>query len=142
MHNSHFQFCFVTPKSKQEVFNYLKNPAHWWQGLYQEHLEGSSKEVNDSFSFTAGNGIHHSIQKLLELDIDKKISWQVIESNLTFLNDSTEWLGTRICFEIEDEGENTKVIFSHVGLVPALECYDSCSHAWTQYLEKLKTALC
>jgi hypothetical protein len=42
--------------------------------------------------------------------------------------------GTDVVFEISKIGGNTVVQFTHVGLVPAYECYDICSNAWGSYI--------
>jgi hypothetical protein len=65
----------------------------------------------------------------------------VTESNLSFLKNTNEWAGTKICFDLEKDGDNTKITFTHDGLMPQIECYDNCSSAWTQYLQNLKADL-
>ena len=73
-----------------------------------------------------------------ELIPDKKIVWMITDSKLTFLKKPDEWTGTRIIFEILKKESKTQLVFTHEGLVPEIECYDSCSPAWSRYLtEKL-----
>ena len=141
MGNQDFQYSLTTSKKQNEVFAYLINPKNWWVGLFGETIEGNSKDINDEFSFRAGDGVHYSNQKLVELDTDKKIIWLVTESNLSFLKNTNEWAGTKICFDIEQVSDKTKVTFTHKGLIPQIECYGSCSSAWTQYLQNLKEHL-
>ncbi len=45
-----------------------------------------------------------------------------------------EWKGTDIVFEITRQGDKTELRFTHVGLVPAFECYGDCSGAWGYYI--------
>lgn len=141
MANKNFQYSFTTSKNPIEVFAHLINPKNWWIGLFGETIEGKSENVNDEFSFRAGNGVHYSNQKLIELVADKKIVWLVTESNLSFLKNPDEWAGTKICFDIEQVGDKTKVTFTHFGLIPQFECYGGCSSAWTQYLQNLQAHL-
>jgi Activator of Hsp90 ATPase homolog 1-like protein len=137
MANENFQYSFITSKKASEVFAHLKNPKNWWVGLFGETIEGKSEDINDEFSFSAGDGVHYSNQKIIELLADKKIVWLVTESNLSFLKNPDEWAGTKICFDIEKVGDKTKLTFSHIGLIPHIECYGSCSSAWTQYMQNL-----
>ena len=80
--------------------------------------------------------MHYSKQRLVELVQDKKIVWLVVESNLSFLDNPSEWTETKISFEISDEDGQTTVKFIHDGLVPQFECYGDCTGAWSQYLNK------
>lgn len=141
MTNKNFQFSFTTTQKASDVFNLLLDIKEWWNGLYNETIKGKSKKLNDEFSFSAGGGAHFSNQKLVELVPNKKIKWLVTESNLSFLTKTDEWNNTKICFEIEQLKDTTKVTFIHEGLVPKIECYGGCSGAWTQYLENLKDKL-
>jgi hypothetical protein len=65
----------------------------------------------------------------------------VTESNLSFVETTDEWSGTRISFEISKEADKTKVVFTHIGLVPEFECYDSCAPAWTEYVQEQRLNL-
>lgn len=141
MPTQNFSYTLTTSKPIDEIFNILINPKKWWIGLHDEIITGKSEHLNDVFTFDAGNGIHHTVQKLIEIVPNQKIVWEVTESNLTFASKTDEWTGTKIGFDISTEGGNTKVIFTHDGLIPEFECYGGCSSAWTQYLEKLEKEL-
>jgi hypothetical protein len=39
-------------------------------------------------------------------------------------------------FEIAEKKNQTQVRFTHLGLVPAYECYDICFDAWSGYIGK------
>jgi hypothetical protein len=54
----------------------------------------------------------------------------VLESDLSFTEAKTEWNNTKITFEISKKDGKTEVHFTHLGLVPAHECYNTCSNAW------------
>jgi hypothetical protein len=64
----------------------------------------------------------------------KKVVWHVLDSQITFVKDTTEWTGTDIVFEITRKGDRTELRFTHVGLIRAIECYGSCSDAWGFYI--------
>ncbi len=59
----------------------------------------------------------------------------VLDSRLSFVKDQTEWNGSKITFEIERRGVKTELRFTHVGLVPEVECYGNCSSAWGYYVK-------
>jgi len=99
-------------------------------------MEGNSANIGDEFTFSAGGGMHYSKQRLTELVPNQKIVWQVIESNLSFLQDPTEWNGTKISFDVSEQEGKSLVSFTHEGLIPEIECYESCSGAWGQYLDQ------
>ena len=141
MKNKDFTKTLSVDKTPEEAFNAIKNVRGWWSGLYSEEIEGSADKLNDEFTFLAGGGAHYTKQKLIEVIPDKKIVWLVTDSNLTFIKDKSEWIGTKISFEISKQDEKTKIVFTHLGLVPNIECYDGCSRAWTNYLEKLEKKL-
>jgi hypothetical protein len=67
----------------------------------------------------------------------KKVVWDVTEAQLNFVKDKGEWVGTKIIFDISKEPNGkTKVHFTHVGLVPAFQCYNGCSGAWGSLIQK------
>ena len=141
MSTQNFSYTFTTSKSPEEVFNILIDPKKWWVVFHNEIITGNSEKLNDEFTFSAGNGAHNSVQKLVELIPNKKITWKVIDSNLIFLKIPNEWTATKIGFEISTKGNQTKVIFTHDGLIPQFECYGGCSNAWSQYLKNLELEL-
>lgn len=141
MDNSSYSYRFTSAKSAKEIYNVLLQIDKWWLGIYGEQISGGGQKLDDEFRYTAGNGVHYSKQKLVELVPEKKITWQVAESHLSFLQDKNEWTGTKIGFEIMPTANVTEVIFSHEGLTRQLECYNACSGAWTQYMERLKEKL-
>jgi hypothetical protein len=64
----------------------------------------------------------------------KKVVWQVSDSRINFVKDKSEWDGTEVVFEIAKKGDKTELRFTHVGLVPAIECFGKCSGAWGFYV--------
>lgn len=132
-----YTYSFATHKSANAIFDLLLNIDKWWSGIHNETITGNSQNLNDEFSFTAGGGMHFTKQKLIELIPNKKVVWQVTESNLSFLDNPKEWENTKIAFDITENDGKTQVKFTHIGLEPHIECYDECSTAWTQYLHNL-----
>ena len=131
-----FTTTFLVDQSPEQVFKAVTNVRGWWQGLYEEEIIGKTEELNDEFTFRAGEGVHYSKHRLIELVPNEKVVWLVTDSALSFVEKKDEWIGTRIVFDIARMGSKTQVRFTHEGLNPEVECYDSCSSAWQNYLDQ------
>lgn len=136
MSANNFTLIILVDKSPEEVFNVVKNVRLWWSGLFGEEFNGDSEKLLEEFSFRAGDGMHYSKQKLIELEANKKIAWLVTESKLNFLKKTDEWTCSKLIFELEQQGNKTQVTFTHQGLTPEIECFDSCAPAWTMYIQQ------
>ncbi len=118
-------------RSASEVFEALNNVSEWWQG----EIHGNTKEVGDEFTYQMKE-FHYTKQRIIESVPEKKVVWLVIESKINFVTDKEEWLHTKIVFDIDKTDDETKITFTHQGLVPTIECYDGCSGAWEGLIEK------
>jgi len=112
-----------------EAFKSINHVAAWWT----ENIEGGSEKLNDIFTIHFGEAF--VTMKIVESVPDKKVVWNVTDCYLHWLADKKEWKGTRIVFEISAEGDSTRIQFTHVGLTPQVECYDSCVKGWDQYFK-------
>lgn len=120
-----FATSFTVNQSPQEVFNAINNVRGWWSGS----IDGETDELGAEFTYRYKD-FHRSKQKVTELVPGKRVVWHVTDADLSSFNSKTEWTGTDIIFEIERKGDTTELRFTHVGLVPAFECYGDCSGAW------------
>jgi len=134
MKNKNFTTTLIVDQTPEEVFNVVRNVRGWWSGYYSEEIKGDTENLNDEFSFRAGGGAHYSRQKLVEVIADKKVVWLVTDSKLDFLEKKDEWTGTKVIFDISKKDNKTQLVFTHEGLIPEIECYNSCAPAWSQYL--------
>ena len=142
MNDQHFTTTIQVDQQPAAVYNTILDVRSVWSGLYGETFEGNSEKQGDEFSFLAGGGMHYTKQKLVELVPNEKLVWLVTEANLSFVEKNDEWKGTKLMFEISPQRDKTRVVFTHIGLVPEFQCYNSCAPAWTQYVqEKLLAAI-
>jgi hypothetical protein len=129
MKKKDFTTTFSVDQSPQEVFDAINNVRGWWS----EKLDGSTDKLGAEFRFHYKN-LHRSTQKITEFVPGKKVVWHISEARLNFVKNKTEWSGTDVVFEIARKGDKNELRFTHVGLVPAFECYGDCSGAWGFYI--------
>ena len=129
MKENNLSISLAVNVSPQDAFNSINNVSKWWT----ENIEGSSQKLNDEFTVRFDD-VHVSTQKLIEIIPGKKVVWLVTDSRLNFVDDKEEWTDTRISFEIYSHQDKTEIHFTHIGLVPAIDCYQDCSNAWSHYI--------
>lgn len=130
MQKNDFTTNIVVDKDAATAFNAITNFRAWWS----EEIEGTTDQLNESF-FYHYQEVHLCKCKLVELVPDKKLVYLVTDNQFSFTTDKTEWIGTKLIFEIIPEGSQTKIVFTHEGLVPDYECYNVCHDAWTSYIQ-------
>jgi Activator of Hsp90 ATPase homolog 1-like protein len=119
---------FETDAPPAIVYAAINNVEGWWS----PEFEGASAKVGDEFTYSSGD-IHKSTQRVTEQVPDLRVVWRVTEGYLNFTKDPAEWTGTDIVFDITPVGDTTRVTFTHVGLSPDIECFDSCTQGWEYY---------
>ena len=129
MSEDNYTTAFVVDKDPQEVFDAINDVRAWWTGK----IEGDTDELGAEFTYTY-EPLHVSTQKITEFVPGQKVGWHVVDANISFVKDTTEWKGTDIVFDISSKDGKTEVRFTHLGLKPQIECYDSCSDAWGYYI--------
>ena len=129
MNDQSLTTSFTVDQTPEEVFDAINNVRGWWSG----EIDGSTDSLGDVFTYRYKD-VYRTTQKITEMVPCKKVVWHVTDAELNFVKDKTEWNGTDIVFEIAKKDGKTEVRFTHVGLVPAFECYGGCSGAWGFYI--------
>ncbi|MBA3649268.1 MAG: SRPBCC domain-containing protein [Chitinophagales bacterium] len=130
MNNQDFTTTILVDQKPKEVFNAINNVRQWWS----EEIDGNTEKLNDEFTYHYKD-VHSCKMKLIEVIPDEKVVWLVLDNYFSFTKDKSEWIGTKIIFEITQQDNKTKLHFTHEGLVPEYECYNACVNGWTQYIE-------
>jgi hypothetical protein len=125
-------FCtsFLVDQTPNEVFNAVNNVRGWWS----ERIDGGTSQLNDEFTYQRWE-LHKCTMKLIEVIPDKKVVWLCLDNYFSFTKDQTEWVETKIEFDISEKDGKTQLVFTHHGLTSAYECYDICFDAWTSYIQ-------
>lgn len=147
MDSTDFTTTLLVDKSPKEAFNAINNPRAWWS----EEIEGPTDKPNDVFNYHFED-IHRCQIKVIEVIPDKKVVWLVMDnyfkpgifddashhlrSSDKLHNSKAEWTDTKISFEIFKIDNQTQIRFTHLGLVPAYECFDVCSNGWNHYIRQ------
>lgn len=134
MNDKSLSMTITVDRTPEEAFEAINDVRGWWTG----EIEGQTDVLGARFTYRHGD-VHRSTHEITELAPGKKIAWRVVDSHLGFTADKEEWTGTDVVFEIAKKGSSTEVRFTHVGLVPEIECHDKCSRAWGYFIrEKLR----
>jgi hypothetical protein len=124
MSQESFTTSFTVDQSPEQVYAAINDVRAWWTG----EVTGPTDALGAEFEYRYKT-IHFSAQKVTELVPGKRVVWHVTKARLPFEN-TEEWVGTDIVFEIARKKGKTEVRFTHVGLVPSIACYGDCSGAW------------
>lgn len=125
-----FTSTILVDQSPETAFNAVKNVRAWWS----VEIEGHTDKLYETF-FYHYKDVHLCKLKLIELIPNKKLVYQVLDNQFNFIKAKSEWVNTRLIFEISREDDQTSVHFTHEGLVPEYECYTVCNDAWTSYIQ-------
>ena len=129
MSDQNYTTTINVDQSPAEVFAAINNVRGWWTG----EIEGNTNELGAEFTYRYAD-VHRSTHKITEFVPGKKVAWHTTDSQLSSFKNKTEWTGTDVVFEITRQGDQTELRFTHIGLVPAFECYGDCSGAWGFYI--------
>jgi uncharacterized protein YndB with AHSA1/START domain len=104
----------------------LQSLAAWWT----TDTRGSG-DVGGVIGFHFGTRGHFNM-KVLELQPAKRVLWQVIDG-------PADWIGTKVSFDLKQEGEQATVLFKHQGWSEQSEFMHHCSTKWASFLMSLKS---
>ena len=123
--NKDISTCFSAVKS---------NIAEWWS----EDFSGSSEKIGDIFTVRFGST--YKTMKMQSIIHNKQIIWECVDTliDIPELSQNTEWKDTTINWDFESGAKKTKIIVTHNGLTPKLDCYEVCEKGWDTFLLSLK----
>jgi hypothetical protein len=116
-----------SPHQAYQALTTREGLSGWWT----DDTKGES-DVGDVLQFRFGAGGFD--MKVLELDPAKHVQWQVVDG-------PAEWIGTKVNWDIRQEGDWTIVLFKHQGWKEPVEFMHHCSTKWGVFLLSLKSLL-
>lgn len=99
--------------------------AGWWT----KDIRGSC-DVGGVIEFSFGPRGRIDM-KVLQLEPGRRITWQVVAG-------PSDWIGSKVSFELKQESEQTTVLFRHEGWKEESEFMHHCSTKWASFLMSMK----
>ncbi|GHN02251.1 hypothetical protein WSM22_37400 [Cytophagales bacterium WSM2-2] len=135
--NQNFYRTITVNVPAGEAMKKISQVNHWWA----KNFKGKAEKMNDKFTVRFGETFVDF--QVTELVPDKKVTWKVTDCYLHWIDNKKEWVDTEVVFEISSKNNSTKIDFTHIGMVPGIECYSDCEQGWnghvTESLFKLIT---
>jgi len=125
MKSRNYTITITADQSPNQVFAAIKDVRNWWSG----EITGVTDRLGAEFTY-AYKTYHRSTHKITELVPGKRVVWHTTDASINFVKDKSEWNDTDIVFDITRRGDKTELRFTHIGLIPTIECYGGCSGAW------------
>jgi uncharacterized protein YndB with AHSA1/START domain len=117
-----------SPKDTYKALTTCEGLSTWWT----DNTKGENK-VGGVLKFRFGERGGFDM-KVLELKPAKRVLWQVIDG-------PEEWIGSKVSFDLKQDGDYTIVLFKHEGWKEPVEFMHHCSSKWGIFLMSLKSLL-
>jgi len=117
-----------SPKETYQALTTREGLSAWWTNDTQGETKAGGKL---QFRFGPSGGFD---MKVLEFRPAERVLWQVVER-------PKEWIGTKVSWELKQEGDYTIVLFKHQGWKEPVEFMHHCSSKWGSFLMSLKSLL-
>jgi uncharacterized protein YndB with AHSA1/START domain len=132
---NNFKKKLIIQATDNKVFDALTNSiTKWWTEMF----EGISNQQGHIFTIRFGANVFKTMA-VEELIPNKKVVWNVTDSliDIPELNNKTEWINTKIVWEISAQDDQTELHLTHFGLTPQVECYNICQEGWYNFTNSL-----
>jgi len=131
MEIKNYHRTIVVNASAEEAMKKISQINFWWK----KDFSGNTGKMNDKFTVPFGENSFVDFV-ISEMMPNKKVVWKVTDCYLPWFNDKKEWNNTEVVFELSEENGQgkTKIDFTHIGLVPGIECYDACEKGWDGHI--------
>lgn len=135
---SHYRRQMLLAATPAVVYQALSTPhglRNWWTPVCEADTEVGGKA---SFRFDCT----HKSMRIERLEPGREVRWLCVQAHIdaAAVHKPDEWMGTQIVFRLSPQrgGTHTQLDFEHIGLIPALECFEDCKRGWNQFLDSLQ----
>ena len=137
-----FHRTIIVNASAEEAMKKISQINLWWR----KDFLGSAEQLHDKFTVPFGEPSFVDFV-VSEFVPTKKVVWKVTDCYLPRFKDNKEWNNTEVAFQLSEENGQpdnlvergkTKIDFTHLGLVPEVECYEVCEKGWNGHIDTLE----
>jgi len=101
--------------------------GRWWTAVTRSERHGNEVQL-----FMGGDG------PAVVVTIDHAVGTSEVTWTVTDCPVMADWVGTKPSFSVRQSDDGTATVaFRHVGLSPALECFDQCRAGWNHFMPSL-----
>jgi hypothetical protein len=101
--------------------------GRWWSAVTSSECHG------DEVRLFIGDGAPFVFFTLEHTAGTGEVTWTVTDCAVM-----ADWVGTKPSFSVHSNADGTSTVaFRHVGLSPALECFDQCHAGWNYFMPSL-----
>jgi uncharacterized protein YndB with AHSA1/START domain len=121
----------ASPATVSALFTSATGVSRWWGPTEGDGTVGGT--LVTSFG-------EHGVNAMRVLESGPtRVVWETIVADGTIPTENTkEWLGTTMEFDIVPAGAGTQLRFRHTGLTPQLECWNECYAGWTHFMASIQ----
>jgi uncharacterized protein YndB with AHSA1/START domain len=117
-----------SPCAVYEALTTIDGLAGWWTSTTQGDANSGG-----TIKFRFGDRGFFDM-KVIDTDAEKRVAWEVSDG-------PGEWVGTKVSFDLRQEGAQTTVLFKHEGWKAPVEFMHHCSTKWATFLMSLKALI-
>ncbi len=143
MSNPNYKKSILVSANAATAFDAVTSGVeHWWTSP-----DRPLQKIGDRAKFSFPPGVSYWTFELTDMDRQSRAEWSCVDALHVHKGQpkaiETEWLGTKVNWNIKTDPEGTTIELEHVGLSPQLLCYEICEAGWDvfflgslkQYLE-------
>lgn len=116
------------PVSPKAAGHAIRKEMHiWWSTRVELGGDGATVRFNNS----------HATFAFDPEDTATTFEWPCTDANMIIegVNDTTEWTGTSLIWDISENGTGSDITMTHKGLNQSLACIDVCTRGWEHFFE-------
>jgi uncharacterized protein YndB with AHSA1/START domain len=101
--------------------------SRWWTAVTRSERHG------DDVQLFMGGDTPAMVFTVEHTPATSEVTWTVTDCAVM-----ADWVGTKPSFAVQPSDDGTfSIAFRHVGLNPALECFDQCRAGWNHFMPSL-----